>query len=126
MRYSHERYERECRLTLDEIRGFTQVNERGCWIWTTAVSSARYPRLKVLGSDGEVVSLVVSRLVCRLVYGPTISDWLACHHCDTPACVNPAHLYVGNAASNARDAMERGRLVRPENKVRRVPGDAAP
>lgn len=33
---------------------------------------------------------------------------MACHRCDTPACVKPAHLYWGTAKDNARDVMERG------------------
>jgi len=37
-------------------------------------------------------------------------DQMACHHCDNPACVNLAHLYVGDAKSNARDAWLRNRF----------------
>lgn len=33
----------------------------------------------------------------------------ACHHCDNPPCVNPNHLYIGNAKSNVRDAVKRNR-----------------
>lgn len=31
----------------------------------------------------------------------------ACHHCDTPACVNPAHLYWGTQSQNVQDMVAR-------------------
>lgn len=33
---------------------------------------------------------------------------VGCHRCDNPLCCNPAHLYVGDHATNAVDAIERG------------------
>lgn len=41
-----------------------------------------------------------------------------CHTCDNPRCVNPNHLYLGDAWSNRWDAVERGRA----NIVPRRPG----
>ena len=35
------------------------------------------------------------------------------HHCDNPPCCNPAHLYAGDDADNARDRVLRGRNVEP-------------
>jgi len=34
---------------------------------------------------------------------------ICCHRCDTPACVNPDHLYVGTDADNVADRERRGR-----------------
>lgn len=31
------------------------------------------------------------------------------HRCDTPACVNPEHLSIGDRVSNALDAVAKGR-----------------
>lgn len=33
----------------------------------------------------------------------------ALHHCDTPPCIEPAHLYEGSPQDNADDRVERGR-----------------
>ncbi len=35
-----------------------------------------------------------------------------CHTCDNRACINPAHLFLGNAKININDARVKGRLVR--------------
>lgn len=32
-----------------------------------------------------------------------------CHRCDTPACIEPTHLFVGTNQDNTRDRMEKGR-----------------
>jgi hypothetical protein len=37
---------------------------------------------------------------------------MVCHTCDTPPCVNPAHLFVGTAKDNAQDCSRKNRINR--------------
>jgi hypothetical protein len=49
------------------------------------------------------------RVAYELAVGPIPEGKHICHTCDTPACVNPKHLYVGDPATNGRDRAARGR-----------------
>lgn len=54
-------------------------------------------------------------------------QYMACHHCDEPACVRPDHLYWGLHADNMRDRMERGRTARGDRMPhQRIHGSAHP
>lgn len=64
-------------------------------------------------------SALAHRLVWVLANDKPIERGLyVCHSCDTPSCVNPAHLWVGSPQQNMNDAKAKGRIFKPE-KCRR-------
>ena len=54
------------------------------------------------------------RVVYQLLRGPIPEGCDVCHHCDNPPCVNPDHLYTGDARSNIEDCIAKGRMNRPK------------
>lgn len=49
------------------------------------------------------------RVSWRLHNGPIPKGKFVLHKCDVPACVNPAHLYLGTPLDNMLDKIARGR-----------------
>jgi hypothetical protein len=97
-------------MTIAE-RFWAKVDVRGsddCWLWQGARDVNGYGRL-ILDGRNEKAHRVALALDGRPV---SSRKEYACHTCDVKACVNPRHLYVGNASTNVRDAIERG-LFRP-------------
>lgn len=78
----------------------------GCWLHDGAPDHAGYPRAAVGG--GKVDN--ASRISWRLYRGDIPTGQFVCHHCDTPSCVNPDHLFLGTHTDNMRDAARKGRL----------------
>lgn len=79
----------------------------GCWPWTGAFTQQGYGRFNV-----GPVWLSASRAALILTLGrDLLPGHFACHHCDNPACCNPAHLYEGTQRQNVADKFSRGRHV---------------
>ena len=76
----------------------------GCWEWTGARDSNGYGRLNI---DGKPV--LAHRLAWQLHRGPITSEDHICHKCDNPPCVNPSHLFKGNAQMNSDDKLKKKR-----------------
>ena len=87
----------------------------GCHIWTAGVDSHGYG---VIGFDGR--HLGAHRVAWFLEYGVWPSMLL--HSCDTPRCMNVAHLREGTHAENMADRSQRGRTNSKLNhaKVRQI------
>lgn len=83
------------------------VPESGCWLWIGTLVDG-YGQFRAAGR-----SELAHRYSLAVKLGrPLASGALACHHCDTPSCVNPDHLYEGDVQSNSDDKIARGRQAR--------------
>lgn len=78
----------------------------GCWLWLGTIrGSNEYGAIKV---DGKTVA--AHRFSWTIHNGEIPDCLLVLHRCDTPACVNPNHLFLGNHADNQHDKMAKGRI----------------
>lgn len=77
----------------------------GCWLWM-AVTRGKYG---LFWRNGVMAS--AHRASWELHRGPIPDGLDVLHQCDTPACVNPAHLRLGTHADNMRDRDAKGRHV---------------
>lgn len=85
-----------------------------CWPWTGCTTSNGYGRAS---RDGGA-NVLAHRFAYELVLGPIPEGLCILHACDTPACVNPAHLSVGTHQENILDCVLKGRSARGEKNGR--------
>jgi hypothetical protein len=83
----------------------------GCWLWLGQTNPKGYGRVTY-----EKQGWVAHRLFYTLAYGPIHDDLIVMHTCDTPSCVNPAHLVLGTHKDNAEDRDRKGRRVVPKGE----------
>jgi hypothetical protein len=78
----------------------------GCWLWLRGTTRHGYG-VAVCGRRVRRAS----RVSWENTNGPIAAGLGVCHSCDTPACVNPAHLWLGTRVDNMQDAKRKGRLA---------------
>jgi hypothetical protein len=90
---------------------FEKVDQRGpdeCWLWKAGKNRAGYG---VFGVGAKRAH----RWIWEFENGPIPPGMLILHKCDTPACVNPAHLRLGTHSDNMRERCEKGRTLKAEH-----------
>jgi len=86
---------------------FTPTSANACWIWIGSYSG-NYGQFNIEGRSVKAhrVAYMIDR--CKdIPEGKHI-----CHKCDNPRCVNPKHLFLGDAALNGLDRSIKYRISR--------------
>lgn len=95
-------------------RFLAKVDRRGpdeCWLWTASTDPKGYGQFHLMGKPRKA-----PRVAFELWVGPIPDGGHILHSCDTPQCVNPAHLRVGDNEDNCRDKTIRGRQRGPRGQ----------
>jgi hypothetical protein len=85
----------------------------GCVLWSGSTNHKGYGLIMVTKGYNRSTH----RVAWELANGMPIPDGRhVLHKCDTPACVNPDHLWLGSNLDNTRDRMAKGRMAVGANR----------
>jgi HNH endonuclease len=95
---------------IKRLKSHVQISSAGCWEWTASRTPLGYGQVYFRGRRrlAHRASWVVHRgeiPIDSTKYGTAN----VLHRCDNPCCINPDHLFLGNQADNANDAISKGR-----------------
>lgn len=97
-----------------KLRKRSCLTENGCLEYTGYRNAWGYGRLRFMGKKW-----LAPRLSWYLSKGSIPEGLCILHTCDNPACINPAHLFLGTDKDNTKDAIAKGRIDPTERAKKR-------
>ena len=80
-----------------------------CWLWTASKRNKGYGAFVYPSSTGDIIQGRAHRFSWELHHENIPNGLCVLHKCDTPACVNPEHLFIGTKSDNNKDMCLKGR-----------------
>ena len=111
-----------------EERFWAKVEKTGdCWLWRGNQAGGGgygtfYPDAR-RGPGRTRVS--AHRFSWEMAFGPVTGGLWVLHRCDVPACVNPAHLFLGTHDDNMADRKRKGRYAGAGRHFTKLTADQA-
>ena len=87
---------------------YTVNPDTDCWEWNARWGSKACEFYPFFWDEKQYFA---ARWALEFIAGTPPGTLNACHRCDNPRCVNPAHLFVGTQKDNIHDAMKKGRFI---------------
>lgn len=97
-------------VILSKFESRVAIRDSGCHEWIAARGSYGHGHFSIRDPETRVFHQYKASRVAWMLYVGSIPDrmWVL-HHCDNPPCVNPEHLFIGNAQDNVDDMHKKGR-----------------
>lgn len=101
------RHKRQRPTLADHFWSFVLKTE-GCWLWQGGKTPKGYGVFHPRGPR-STKAFRAHRFAYEITYGLILPGLNCLHHCDTPPCVRPDHLFLGTDSDNSRDMVGKGR-----------------
>ena len=86
------------------LTNYNAIPYVGCHIWDGCLDRQGYGVVRFRGKNNYS-----HRLIYEFAKGSIPEGVFVCHHCDTPSCMNPDHLFLGTQKDNMADCINKGR-----------------
>lgn len=89
------------------------VTESGCWIWLKGIQRFGYGAISINRKQKPA-----HRISYQIFKGEIFNNLFVLHSCDTSACINPHHLFLGTQKDNIQDCIKKGRKKTNGNNLK--------